>query len=366
VVLKILSPDISHKSDVGGVALDLQSAAEVTQAARAMLRRVGELRPDAKVAGFTVQAMVKRPHAHELIVGVATDPIFGPVILFGQGGVSVEVVGDRAVALPPLNLALARDLVAHTRVSKLLAGYRDRAAIDHEALHLVLLKVSQLVCDCPEVVELDINPLLADDRGVIALDARVRVRPAQGDAVSRLAIRPYPAELEERLTVAGRSIFVRPVRPEDEPRLKAFFADAAPEELRLRFFMTRRELAHSELARFSQLDYDREMAFLAFDDGAPDGSRTMLGEVRVSADPDNLCAEFAIMLRADRQRQGLGRALMAKMIRYLRGRGTVALAGECLTHNRGMAGLAAAMGFRLQPSADGEAISMTLDLQAPR
>jgi len=366
VVLKILSPDISHKSDVGGVALDLQTTAELTQAARAMLRRVGELRPDAKVAGFTVQSMVKRPHAHELIVGAATDPIFGPVILFGQGGVSVEVVGDRAVALPPLNLALARDLVAHTRVSKLLAGYRDRAAIDHDALHLVLLKVSQLVCDCPEVVELDINPLLADDRGVIALDARVRVQAAQGDAASRLAIRPYPAELEEWLAVGGRKVFVRPVRPEDEPRLKAFFADAAPEELRLRFFMTRRELAHSELARFSQLDYDREMAFLAFDDEAPNGARPMLGEVRVSADPDNQCAEFAIMLRADLQRQGLGRALMAKMIRYLQGRGTVALVGECLRHNRGMAGLAAAMGFRLQPAEDGETISMTLDLQAPR
>jgi acetyltransferase len=278
----------------------------------------------------------------------------------------VEVVGDRAVALPPLNLALARDLVAHTRVARLLGGYRDRAAIDHEALYLALLKVSQLVCDCPEVAELDINPLLADDRGVIALDARVRVQPARGDAASRLAIRPYPAELEERLAVGGRSIFVRPVRPEDEPRLKTFYADAAPEELRLRFFMTRRELAHSELARFSQLDYDREMAFIAFDDDTPDGRQAMLGEVRVSTDPDNQCAEFAIMLRAQLQRQGLGRALMAKMIRYLRGSGTTVLAGECRNQNRGMVGLASAMGFTVQPNEDGETTSMTLDLRAPR
>ncbi|MDP2256507.1 MAG: bifunctional acetate--CoA ligase family protein/GNAT family N-acetyltransferase [Polaromonas sp.] len=362
VVLKILSPDISHKSDVGGVALKLETTQEVALAAQGMLQRVGELRPDATLAGFTVQAMVRRPHAHELIVGASTDPIFGPVILFGQGGVAVEVIGDRAVALPPLNMALARDLVSHTRVSRLLAGYRDRVAIDHEALDLVLLKVSQLICDCPEVVELDINPLLADDQGVVALDARVKVVPARSAGAQRLAIRPYPAEFEERIDFGGRSVLVRPIRPEDEPRLRAFFAAAEPEDLRTRFFMARREFAHSELARFSQIDYEREMTFIAV---APEasGEAGMLGEVRASTDPDNLRAEFAIMVRSDLKGRGLGRALLAKMIRYLKSRGTGVLVGECLRQNDAMAALARGLGFSVTSAANGGAMSLSLDLQ---
>lgn len=362
VVLKILSPDISHKSDVGGVVLKLESTQEVAQAAQSMLQRIGALRPDAALAGFTVQAMVRRPHAHELIIGAATDPIFGPVILFGQGGVAVEVIGDRAVALPPLNLALARDLVAHTRVSRLLAGYRDRAAVNHEALELALLKVSQLVCDCPEVAELDINPLLADDQGVIALDARVKLMPAHSAGAQRLAIRPYPAELEEQIAFSGRSVLVRPIRPEDEPRLRAFFTQAEPDDLRMRFFMARREFAHSELARFSQIDYEREMTFIAV---APEasGEACMLGEVRVSTDPDNLRAEFAIMVRSDLKGLGLGQALLAKMIRYLKSRGTTELAGECLRQNEAMATLARSLGFRVTLADGGDAMSLSLNLQ---
>ena len=364
VVLKILSPEISHKSDVGGVALDLQTVQAVTLAAQGMQQRVGKLRPDARVAGFTVQAMVKRPHAHELIVGVATDPIFGPVILFGQGGVAVEVIGDRAVALPPLNLALARDLVAQTRVSRLLTGYRDRAAIDHEALYLALLKLSQLVCDCPEVVELDINPLLADERGVIALDARVKVLPARSAGAQRLAIRPYPAELEERVDFEGTSVLLRPIRPDDEARLRVFFSAADPSDVRFRFFTARREWAHSELARFSQLDYEREMAFIAV---AADeqGDGAMLGEVRISTDPDNLRAEFAVMVSSELKGKGLGHAMMTKMIGYLKDRGTGVLAGECLRENGAMARLARSLGFTVTASDDGRTTDFALDLQAP-
>lgn len=362
VVLKILSPDISHKSDVGGVALKLESAQDVALAAQAMLQRVHELRPDATLAGFTVQAMVRRPHAHELIVGAASDPIFGPVILFGQGGIAVEVIGDRAVALPPLNMALAADLVAHTRVSRLLAGFRDRVAIDHDALYLVLLKVSQLICDCPEVVELDINPLLADDHGVIALDARVKVVTADSVGAQRLAIRPYPAELEEQLDFGGSSALVRPIRPEDEPGLRAFFSAAEPKDLRMRFFMARREFAHSELARFSQIDYEREMAFVAVAP-APSGEIRILGEVRVSTDPDNLRAEFAIMVRSDLKGKGLGRVLLAKMIRYLRRRGTGLLVGECLAQNDAMAALAHELGFYVKRAGEGETMSLSLELQ---
>ncbi|MDP2067086.1 MAG: bifunctional acetate--CoA ligase family protein/GNAT family N-acetyltransferase [Burkholderiaceae bacterium] len=364
VVLKILSPDISHKSDVGGVALKLETVADVAQAADGMLTRIGAMRPDARLTGFTVQAMVTRPHAHELIVGAATDPVFGPVMLFGQGGVAVEVIADRAVALPPLNLALARDLVSRTRVSKLLAGYRDRAAIDQAALHLVLLKVSQLVCDCPQVIELDINPLLADDQGVMALDARVRVAPTSAAASARLAIRPYPAELDESMTLEGQALQVRPIQPEDEPRLRQFFMDADPADVRLRFFMARRAWAHSELARFSQIDYEREMTFVAL--AMPDGAAPrIVGEVRTVTDPDNARAEFAIMVASNLKGKGLGRALMDKMIRYLKGRGTERLVGETLQYNEAMAGLARSVGFRVTPQPGGETTLLSLDLHPP-
>ncbi|MBX3621984.1 MAG: bifunctional acetate--CoA ligase family protein/GNAT family N-acetyltransferase [Rhizobacter sp.] len=360
VVLKILSPQISHKSDVGGVALNLQSSDEVLRTAERMRERVGALRPDATLSGYTVQQMVSRPRAHELIVGVATDPVFGPAVLFGQGGTSVEVVRDRAVALPPLNMALAADLVSRTRVAGLLAGYRDRAAVDMEALKATLLKVSHMVCDLPELTELDINPLLADDQGVIALDARVKVREAApGAADARLAIRPYPQHLEEPAEIEGRRLRMRPIRPEDGPRLQAFYAHATPGDMRLRFFLSRREVPRSELARYSQIDYDREMTFIAVPEDESDG---MLGEVRAVCDPDNQSAEFAIQVATEAQGHGLGRQLMRKMLAYLRSHGTRVLMGECLVENTGMGSLARAMGFDVKASDDGDTLSMRLEL----
>ena len=361
VVVKILSPQISHKSDVGGVALNLQSADEVLRAAQRMQQRIGELRPDATLVGFTVQQMVSRPRAHELIVGVATDPVFGPAILFGQGGTAVEVVRDRAMALPPLNMALAADLVSRTRVASLLAGYRDRAAVDMNAVQATLLKVSHMVCDLPELAELDINPLLADDQGVIALDARVKVRamPA-GPADARLAIRPYPAHLEEPGRLGSRRLRLRPIRPEDGPRLQAFYAHASPGDMRLRFFLSRREVPQSELARYSQIDYDREMTFIAVPEDESDG---MLGEVRAVCDPDNQTAEFAIQVASEAQGMGLGRQLMHKMQRYLREQGTQVMLGECLPENTGMGALARAMGFEVGTAGEGDTVHMRLELR---
>jgi acetyltransferase len=346
VVLKIASAQISHKSDVGGVALNLQSEAEVRAAASAMEQRVHTLRPDAQLAGFTVQAFVRRAHAHELIVGVATDPLFGPTVLFGQGGTAVEVLRDRAVALPPLNDMLAHDLVARTRVAALLAGYRDRAAVDLEALCVTLQKVSQLVCDCAELTELDINPLLADEQGVLALDARVRLKPWPGRATDRLAILPYPGELEESVEFEGAPILLRPIRPEDGWALRSFYANATPTDMRLRFFLTRREVPLTELARYSQVDYDREMAFVAMRPGAGDDS--LIGEARVVCDPDNERAEFAIQVRSGLQGKGLGGLLLDKLVRYLKARGTRTIWGECLHENRAMAALARHMGFRVE------------------
>ena len=270
VAIKILSDDILHKSDVGGVALDLFGPRHVEDAAEAMLERVRALKPDAVIDGFSVQPMIRRPGAHELIVGVITDPTFGPLILFGQGGTAVEVMDDKALAMPPLNMRLAREVMAQTRIHRLLKGYRDRPPAALDAIAATLIKVAQLVIDHPEIDELDINPLLADDFGVMALDVRVKLQPTEKAGPERLAIRPYPKELEEAVTLKdGRDFVLRPVRPEDEPAFHLGFTKLTPEEIQLRFFTPMRTLTHVMAARFTQIDYDREMALVLAEDGTP-------------------------------------------------------------------------------------------------
>jgi acetyltransferase len=228
-----------------------------------MRERCVQLRPNARLAGFTVQNMVDTSRAHELIAGVSTDPVFGPVILFGQGGTAVEIIADKAIALRPLNLNLAAELVSRTRASRLLAGYRDRPAINRGALYRALVQLSQLISDIPEIVELDINPLLADEAGVVALDARIKVAAAKTGGTERSAIRPYPKELEQWIEFEGRRVLLRPIRPEDEPQLKELLARNTAEDIHFRFFHALKELPHSQLARFTQIDYHREMAFVA-------------------------------------------------------------------------------------------------------
>jgi acetyltransferase len=365
VAIKVLSPQIVHKSDVGGVALSLASADEVRSAVMAMRQRIARLQPEAKVLGFTVQAMASRPGSHELIVGIASDAVFGPVVLFGEGGTAVELRKDRAVGLPPLNDRLARDLISRTRVGALLAGYRGRPAVDDSALIGAMLRVSQMACDLPALAELDINPLLADGQGVLALDARIRVRrPLPGEA-GRLAVRPYPAALEERITLEGEELLVRPIRPDDGERLVAFYAAAPSSDMRLRFFMARREVPRSELARYCQIDYEREMTFVALAQPDEAGPPVMAGEVRAVCDPDNVTAEFAIQIASSWQRKGLGRALLAKLVNYLRERGTVEVVGQCLAENTGMATLARSLGFEVAPTPSEDTMSMRLVLRQP-
>ncbi|MCW8915195.1 MAG: bifunctional acetate--CoA ligase family protein/GNAT family N-acetyltransferase [Magnetovibrio sp.] len=368
VVLKILSPDISHKSDIGGVALGLKSRQDVEQAAHAILERVKEAYPKADVTGFSVQKMARRPGAQELIIGVTCDPIFGPVILFGQGGTAVEVISDRAVALPPLNMALARDLISRTKVSKLLEGYRDHAAADIDQVCLALNQVAQLIIDIPEIQELDINPLFADEQGVLVLDARIKIAPATSNGSERLAIRPYPQDLESTFTLnqggtfAGRKVFIRPIRPEDEPNHHVFLSKLTPEDIRFRFFGLVQQLPHSQMARLTQIDYDREMAFIATADNDVHEQET-LGVVRVFTDPDNEKTEFSIVVRSDLKGTGLGRELLHKMIKYCRYRGTQTMVGQVLSENHRMLNFVKTLGFKVTGHVEANIVEVELQLK---
>jgi acetyltransferase len=352
VALKILSPDITHKSDVGGVALRLVTPEEVRARAAAMLERVAALKPEARIEGFTVQEMVSKPAALELIVGMTEDVLFGPVILFGQGGVAVEVLQDHALGLPPLNTALAREMMSRTRVWRLMAGYRSQPAADADAVALTLIKVSQLVTDFPEVAEIDINPLLCDDAGVLALDARIRVAPPVLPGSKRLAIRPYPKRLERTVTLKdGRVFLVRPIRPEDEPLLHDMFERQTPDDIRLRFFAPIKRMSHQLAAKLTQIDYDREMALVAVAPGAQ-GREEIHGVVRITADPDNVEAEYAVMVRSDMKGQGLGFALMTAIMDYARSRGIAEIYGEVLRENTTMLAMCHELGFTRRESPD--------------
>jgi acetyltransferase len=342
VALKIRSPDITHKTDVGGVVLDLGDADRVRREAAAMLERVRTARPEARRDGFLVQPMIGRPGALELLIGLVEDAVFGPLVLFGQGGTAVEVVGDSSLELPPLNALLARRLMARTRVWRLLQGYRGQPPVKIQAIIEVLIRLGQLAADHPEIRELDINPLLTDAAGIIALDARLRVAPAYRLSTTKLAIAPYPQHLEtaERLR-DGTSLRVRPLRPEDEPMLHDLAAHMSHEDLRLRFFTPVRGLTHAVAARLSQLDYDRELALLAECKG------TALGVAHFFADPDNLRAEYAIAVRSDWKGRGLGYLLMKRLIDIAGQRGIGELVGEVLRENEPMLQMCRELGFTI-------------------
>lgn len=372
VALKVVSPDIVHKSDIGGVHLDLVSEADVREAARSILSRARRERPDARVTGFAVQPMVRRGRRRELIAGLAEDPIFGPVVVFGRGGTAVEVIDDRALALPPLDLILARDLIARTRVARRLEAYRDVPAVDLSALALTLVKIAQLSADLPQVRELDINPLLADETGVLALDARVRIgrlpqgrygqRDRRGGGHPGFAIRPYPSEWVRSLNVKDRTVLVRPVRPEDEELFRVFFEGLDPESLRLRFFGPVRAFSHAFLARLTQLDYARAIAFVAVEVGA-DGAERMLGAVRLHADANHDTGEYAIGVAQDSRGTGLAFALMRLMIDWARSEGIGCVEGAVLAENRPMLAVCRRLGFMQKRDPDDPGVlKVKLDL----
>jgi acetyltransferase len=347
VVLKVRAEGVTHKGEVGGVLLSLKTGDEVALGFELIRERVEKRAPQARFIGVLVQKMILRPHGRELIVGIARDPSFGPVLTFGMGGIAVEVVSDSALALPPLNQVLASDLIDRTRVSRMLDGFRGMPPVARDCLIDALIRASELACELPCLRELDINPLLADEQGVIALDARVVVddRAIAPDAVySHLAIHPYPKSLERELRLKdGTRLVLRPIRPEDAEAEHRFIARLSPQTLYLRFHAPLRELSVEKLIRFTQIDYDREMAFVAIDPESEAGDIRAIG--RYARTPDGESAEFGVTVEDSWQGRGLGSAMMGALEQCARKRGLSEIFGYVLSENDSMRRMMLARGY---------------------
>ncbi|PLR28626.1 GNAT family N-acetyltransferase [Caulobacter zeae] len=338
-VVKIISADLPHKSDVGGVALDLVDADAAVAAAEAISQRMALEQPHAQLDGFAVETMA-HPGGHDLIVGLGQDPTFGPVLLVGDGGKAVEVLADTALDLPPIDRRLARAMVARTRVSRLLAGYRDEPAADIDAVASVLEAISAMACDLPDLASLDINPLRVGPDGVLALDARIIA--TDEPMAPRLAIMPAPPDSWAQLTTRmGLKITVRPAGPDDMASLDAFFMGLSPEDLRLRFLSPMRRIDQDRLSLMCDLDYRRAMTFLAFD--LATGALVATAMLASGPDPDR--AEVAVAVRSDLKGQGLGWTLLDHTLNYARARGVQVVESLESADNAQALQIEAEMGF---------------------
>lgn len=349
VVLKIDSPDIVYKSDVGGVELNVNNEAMLRERFAAILQRTASTLPNARLNGISVQPMLRKRNAREVMVSMSYDKTFGPVMTFGSGGIDVEIVQDRALALPPLNEFLADNMIARTRISRALGEFKHQPPVNKEALRDVLLRVSELVCEMPEIRELDINPLIVDDEGVLALDARIVVRKAQHDSrrYSHMAIMPYPMHMQHCVILRdGSKVLIRPVRPEDAQMQQEFVRNLSEESRYNRYMSSIKQLSQSMLVRFTQLDYDREMALAMVLE--QDGSEEMLGVARFVTDPDFAECEFALEVADKWQGRGIGTVLMEALFDAAREQGLKVMNGEVLAANKGMLKLMRKLGFEIE------------------
>jgi len=349
VVMKINSPQLSHKTDVGGVRLNISNAQAVRTTYNDLLDEVSQKAPMAKIDGVIVEPMYTSRHGRELLIGVSRDPGFGPIITFGAGGTAVEVLRDRAVALPPLNRFLAESLIRHTRTAKLLEAHRDLPPVNMDALVQGLIRVSEMVCELPQITEMDINPLVADANGVIALDCRIVVahRAPSLDPYSHMAIHPYPNHLISQLQLAdGTNITIRPIRPEDAEIEQRFVRKLSPQSKYFRFMQTLNELTPEMLVRFTQLDYNRELALIAVQEKA--GEEIELGVARYVINPDGKSCEFALVVADEWQHRGIGSQLMSHLMEAARERGFNSMDGEILADNQKMLVLVTSLGFHIQ------------------
>lgn len=353
VVMKIQSPDITHKSDVGGVRLNLMNSRQVGNAFDDMLEHICNVRPDAALDGVNIQPMLKFADAREVLVGLSHDAVFGPVITFGAGGVAVEAIRDTAVALPPLNNQIAANLIHATRVNRILGTYRNVSAIDEKAIVDILMRVSAIACLLPWVREMDLNPVLAHPLGAAVADARIVIDPDSENVQTKtryehMAIHPYPMELERRLKLKdGAILLVRAIRPDDAALERAFMASLSQQTRYYRFLHPITELSADMIARFTQLDYAREMALIALDAGLPTQHK-IVGVSRYYPNPDGVSAEFAVTIGDEWQTRGLGSQLMQALIECARTAGYLRIQGTIHPMNVGMLHLATSLGFAIE------------------
>lgn len=359
VVMKINSPQLSHKTDVGGVRLNINNAQAVRTAYTELMDEVSHKAPTAEIDGVVIETMVTTTHGRELLVGISNDQVFGPIVTFGAGGTAVEILRDRAVALPPLNRFLAESLIRQTHVAKLLDAYRDLPSVNREDLVQVLIRVSEIVCELPQIVEMDINPLVADSNGVIALDCRIVVAHRAPSLVpySHMAIQPYPTHLVTQLQLAdGTNITIRPIRPEDADIEQSFVRKLSPQSKYFRFMQTLNELTPEMLVRFTQLDYNRELALIAVMEKA--GIEVELGVARYVMNPDGKSCEFALVVADEWQHRGIGSQLMTHLMEAARERGFSSMDGEILADNQKMLELVKGLGFHIRSSEQDSAIKL--------
>ena len=324
VVLKIDSPDISHKSDVQGVVLNVNSAAQVRDVYNDMLQAVARAQPDAHINGVTIQPMSLKRRGREIFIGLTTDEPFGPVITFGAGGTMIELIADRAMELPPLNQFLAHRLIERARVAEMLGEWRGAPAADLAAVEQILLRVSEMVCELPQLREMDINPIIVDETGAVAVDARIVIdhAPPAARDYNHLAILPYPSAHEREWPMKGGGLYtIRPIRPDDADMLQAFVRGLSQESRYFRFARAMHELPTRMLARYTLIDYDREMALVAVHaDRHPDGeggfveAERIIGVSRYITNPDQTTCEFSLVVSDDFKGQGLGSRLMLSIM----------------------------------------------------
>ncbi len=362
VALKIDSPDIAHKSDVNGVALNIMNAVGVRDTWNDMMQAVARLQPDARINGVTVQNMARHKRGRELYIGLVTDDPFGPVIAFGAGGTMIELIDDRAMELPPLNQFLARRLIERARAAGTLGEWRGASAVDMAALEQVLLRVSEMVCELPQLREMDINPIIVDESGAVAVDARIvidtAVQPqgARGNDYNHLAILPYPARHEQVWPLRGGGVYtVRPIHPDDAQMLQALVRGLSAESRYFRFVSSMAELPPAMLSRFTLIDYDREMALVAVikerkagDDGQIVETGRIVGVSRYITNPDSTSCEFSLVVADDFGGQGLGSRLMLSIMEVAREKGLTEIEGLVLANNPGMLRLMKNLGFTIK------------------
>ena len=365
LAMKLVSPDITHKSDAGGVQLDLRNEDDLRLAFTRIMNNARDLNPSARITGVSLQPYLTNPD-FELLIGSNTDPDFGPVLLFGSGGVFAEVLNDRALGLPPLNRLLARRMMEETRILPLLKGYRSHPPADLEKLEELLIRLSQLVIDFPEIVELDMNPVVVKNGIPCAVDARIKLaRSENGTSNLHLVISPYPQHLERHdLTDLQRPLFIRPIKPEDAPLFVELFNVLTPTSIYYRFFSVVKTLSPEILARFTQIDYDREIAFVALDER--EVQERMLGVANIIGEPDGKRGEFSVLIGDPWQGTGIGAKLLLQCLRIARERGMEMVWGTVLAENSYMVALGKKLGFTVQKGDDPSEYKLTIDLKSAR